>query len=244
MSNDLTMKRYFHAAIVLLCLLLPAASIASVAEVIDGIVATVNGQPLFQSDWEDAICFEAFMQQKPIAQVSQADRVKALQRLLDRQLLEAQIGGETFLQPSPDDVAKDVAKLRAQLPHGADDQAWHQALAAYGLTSETLNEHLRAEVRILNFVEVRLRPNIHVQPEEVETYYKNQLVPDLQKNGSAVVTFNEAEPRIRELLVQQRMDELLDAWLHNLRQQAEIQSTVPIPDQNAAAEQGNISGAD
>jgi hypothetical protein len=95
----------------------------------------------------------------------------------------------------------------------------------------------------MNFVEVRLRPTIHVQPEEVETYYKNQLLPDLQKNGSAEVAFNEAEPRIRELLVQQRMDELLDAWLHNLRQQAEIQSTVPIPDQNASAEQDNISGA-
>ena len=61
----------------------------------------MNRQPLFQSDWEEAICFEAFMQQKPIAQVTQADRAKALQRLIDRQLLQAQMGNETFLQPSP-----------------------------------------------------------------------------------------------------------------------------------------------
>ena len=77
----------------------------------------------------------------------------------------------------------------------------------------------------MNFVEVRLRPNVHVQPEEIEAYYQNQLLPDLQKTGGAVITLNEAEPKIRELLVQQRMDELLDVWLHNLRQQAEIHST-------------------
>ena len=94
----------------------------------------------------------------------------------------------------------------------------------------------------MNFVEVRLRPNVHVQPEEIEAYYKNQLLPDLQKTGGTMVTLNEAEPRIRELLVQQRMDELLDAWLHNLRQQAEIHSTVPIPAGNAVGRSGTGLG--
>ena len=216
---------------------------ALAGEVIDGIVATVNRQPLFQSDWEEAICFEAFMQQKPIAQVTQADRVKALQRLIDRQLLQAQMGNETFLQPSQDDIDKDVAKLRAQVPNGDDDRSWQKLLANYGLTPDTLKDHLRTEVRVMNFVEVRLRPNVHVQPEEIEAYYKNQLLPDLQKNGGKIVALDEVEPRIRELLVQQRMDELLDAWLHNLRQQAEIHSTVAIPAENAPADQDRASGA-
>ena len=35
----------------------------------------------------------------------------------------------------------------------------------------------------MNFIEVRLRPNVHVQDEEVEAYYQDQLLPDLQKNG-------------------------------------------------------------
>jgi hypothetical protein len=237
------MKRILHLAIGLLFLLPAVVRFTWAGEVIDGIVATVNRQPLFQSDWEEAICFEAFMQQKAVAQVSQTDRVKALQRLIDRQLLEAQIGNETFLQPSQDDIDKDVAKLREQLPSGADDRVWQKLLAAYGLTPDSLRLHLRTEVRVMNFVEVRLRPNVHVQPEEIETYYKHQLLPDLQKKGGAVVTLNEAAPSIRELLVQQHMDELLDAWLHNLRQQAEIHTTVPIPEGNASPDQEGASGA-
>ncbi|HEY5178082.1 MAG TPA: SurA N-terminal domain-containing protein [Terriglobales bacterium] len=237
------MKRILYLTIGLLFLLPTVVPFALAGEVIDGVVATVNRQPLFQSDWEEAICFEAFMQQKPIAQVTEADRMQALQRLIDRQLLQAQMGDETFLQPPEDDIDKYVAKLRAQVPNGGDDRIWQKALASHGLTPDMLRGHLRTEVRVMNFVEVRLRPHVRVQPEEVEAYYKNQLLPDLQKAGGAMVALDEAEPRIRELLVQRHMDELLDAWLHNLRQQAEIHSTVAIPAGNAPADQGGASGA-
>ena len=88
----------------------------------------------------------------------------------------------------------------------------------------------------MNFVEVRLRPNVHIQEDDMESYYQHQLLPDLQKNGGKPVPLGEVEPRIRELLTEQRMDEMLDAWLHNLRQQAEIHSSVAIPGVNAPAE--------
>lgn len=237
------MKRKLYLTVGLLLLLLTVASSAMAGEVIDAIVATVNRQPLFQSEWDEATCFEAFMQQKSLAQLTPADRARALQRLIDRQLLQAQMGGETFLQPSEKDVDKDVAKLRAQIPNGREDQSWQKSLADYELTPEILRAHLRTEVQVMNFVEVRLRPTVHVQPEEIESYYKNQLLPDLQKTGGTTVTLNEVEPRIRELLVQQRMDELLEAWLHNLRQQAEIRTTVPVPAENGVTDQGRASGA-
>ena len=68
------------------------------------------------------------------------------------------------------------------------------------------------------------------------------MLPDWQKNGGKTLALNEVEPRIRELLTQQRMDELLDAWLHNLRQQAEIHSTISIPGLNAPSGSARASG--
>ena len=44
--------------------------------------------------------FEAFMQQKPLDQVTEADRVLALQHLIDRQLLKAQMGDASYMQPN------------------------------------------------------------------------------------------------------------------------------------------------
>lgn len=235
------MRRILYFAI---CFLLLSAAVvpAFAGEIIDGIVATVNRQPLLRSDWDEAVCFEAFMQQKPLTAVTESDRVLALQRLIDRQLLAAQMGNANYMQPSDNELRQDIAKLRAQVPNGNDDDSWRKLLASYGLSEGVVAQHLRTEFQVMNFVEVRLRPNVHVQGDEVESYYQNQLLPDLQKNGGKVVPLDEVEPRIRELLTQQRMDELLDAWLHNLRQQAEIHSTISIPGLNAPSGSARASG--
>jgi parvulin-like peptidyl-prolyl isomerase len=236
------MRRFFLLTICS-CLLLTAAGASAFAgEVIDGVVATVNRQPILHSEWEEAASFEAFMQQRPLSQVTEADRLLALQRLIDRQLLRAQMGDPHYMQPSQERLQQDIAKLRAQVPNASDDEAWRKLLASYGLTEDLVKEHLRMEFQVMNFVEVRLRPNVHVQDEDVETYYQHQLLPDLQKTGGKVVPLDEVGPRIRELLTQQRMDELLDAWLHNLRQQAEIHSTVAIPGLNPSTGTARASG--
>lgn len=236
------MKRALHFAICIF-LLLSLAAPGFAGEVIDGIVATVNREPILRSDWDDAVRFEAFMQQKKLSEVREADRVLALQHLIDRQLLKAQMGDANYMQPKEDALQQDIDKVRAQVPNGKDDAAWQKLLASYGLSEADLKEHLQTEFQTMNFIEVRLRPTVHVQDEDVEAYYRDQLIPDLQKTGGTVIAFPDVAPRIRELLTQQRMDEMLDAWLHNLRQQADIQSTVAIPGVNAPAETPRASGS-
>lgn len=208
-------------------LLIPLAALAG--EVIDGVIATVNRKPVLQSDWDDAVRFEAFMQQKPLRAVTGGDRVSALQRLIDRRLLEIQMNDANNLAPSHEQLRSNITQLRNQIPAAKDDQGWQGLIASYGFTERDIEANLRSEKQVMNFIEVRLRPNVHVQPEEVEAYYRNQVIPDLEKAGVKVVTLQELEPKIRELLVQQHIDQLLDAWLHNLRQQSQVQSTVPLP---------------
>lgn len=236
------MKRVLQFTSCAMLLLLTAVVPVFAGEVIDGVVASVNRQPILRSDWNQATAFEAFMQQKPLDQLTSADRVLALQHLIDRQLLRAQMGDVSYMQPSEEQLQQDVTKLRAQVPGGRDDAAWQHLLASYGLSEEILKDHLRAEVQVMNFVEVRLRPNVHIDPEDVESYYKNRLLPDLQQNGGKAIPLDEVDSRIRELLTEQHIDELLDAWLHNLRQQADIRSSVSIPGINAPAEEGRAAG--
>jgi hypothetical protein len=226
------MKRLRHITISFL-LLIPLTSFAG--EVIDGVIATVNGKPVLQSEWDDAVRYEAFMQQKPLRAVTESDRVSALQRLIDRRLLESEMTDRTYLAPSHEEVRTSLAKLREQIPGAHDEQRWQHLLRSYGFKQRDIEANLRCETQMMNFVEVRLRPNIHVHPEEVEAYYRAQVLPDMEKAGVKVVTLQEIEPRIREVLVQQHMDELLEAWLHNLRQQTHINCTIPLPSRNSSA---------
>jgi peptidyl-prolyl cis-trans isomerase SurA len=220
------MRRLLHIAI---CILLVTPMAALAGEVIDGVIATVNRKPVLQSEWDDAVRFEAFMQQKPLSSVTEADRASALQRLIDRRVLEIQMTDPNYLAPSREEVRADIAKLRAQIPAAADEQGWQRLIATYGFSQREVEANVRREMQMMNFIEVRLRPNVHVQLEEVEAYYRTQVLPDMEKAGVKVVTLQEVGPKIRELLVQQHMDELLDAWLHNLRQQTQIENLMPLP---------------
>src|SRR5208337_4104787 len=123
---------------VTICILLwvPMASFAG--EVIDGVIATVNRKPVLQSDWDDAVRFEAFMQQKPLRSVTEADRVSALQRLIDRRLLEIQMSDANHLAPSHEELRANIAQLREQIPAAKDDQGWKTLLASYGFTERDI----------------------------------------------------------------------------------------------------------
>src|SRR3974390_2157979 len=116
--TDLLMK---HLRQIAICALLLASLPAFAGEIIDGVVATVNRKPVLQSEWDDATRFEAFMQQKPLTAVTDSDRVRALQRMIDRRLIEAEMGSAAYLAPSRDDLRTDVSKLRAQIPAAKDD---------------------------------------------------------------------------------------------------------------------------
>jgi peptidyl-prolyl cis-trans isomerase SurA len=223
----------------LIAILVAVLSLAVVAphafagELIDGLVAIINRKPVLRSEWDEAIRFEAFMHQKPMADVSQQERIAALQRLIDRQLLDAQMGDEKTLRPSDADVTADLAKLREKFHADNDDAKWQALMRSYGLSEPAIAVHLKDEVQVMNFIDVQLRPNVRIQDAEVQSYYQAKLLPDLQQTGARPMPLDEVAPKIRELLVQQHMDEMLDAWLHNLRQQSHIQTLVPLPALNA-----------
>ena len=100
----------------------------------------------------------------------------------------------SYMQPKEDALQQDIDKVRAQVPNGKDDGAWQKLLASYGLNEADLKEHLRTEFQTMNFIEVRLRPTVHVQDEDVEAYYRNQLIPDLEKTGGTVVALPDVAP--------------------------------------------------
>ena len=53
------------------------------ADVIDRIVATVNGHIILQSDWDEALCYEALLTNRTLAQFTDDDRRAVLDRLID-----------------------------------------------------------------------------------------------------------------------------------------------------------------
>jgi SurA N-terminal domain len=203
------------------------------AEVIDRIVATVNGAPLLQSDLEDSIHMEAFLQQRTLPSVTQGERSAALGRMIDQELLRQQMQGEFAISDS--DIDAQIAAVRAQCNVAGSDAAWKALLAGYALDEPLLREHLAARLTAMRFVDLRLRSTVHIDRDAVEAYYRETLVPKLQQMNAKIDPLSDVAPKIEELLAQQRMDELLNAWLANLRSQSTIHLSSEVQ-QSARAE--------
>ena len=61
------------------------------AEIVDRVVANVNGHAVLQSDWEQEVAFEGFSDARDPNSFSRAERSAALDRLIDQELLREQL---------------------------------------------------------------------------------------------------------------------------------------------------------
>ena len=85
------------ALVLFSCALDPAAN---AGQVIDRIVATVNGHIILQSDWNDALRYEALLSARTVDQFSDEDRRAVLDRLIDQELLAEQMKSALFRHAS------------------------------------------------------------------------------------------------------------------------------------------------
>ena len=196
------------------------AALAVGGQVIDRVVTNVNGHVVLQSDWEQEVAFEAFSNARDPDSFTSAERNAALNRLIDRELLREQLRPS---QPAPpEQVAARVAEVRKLHPDCTTDDGWRAKLQRYGLTQSALEKRLAEQTQLMRLVEDRLRPAIQIDQQAVETYYHDQLLPDMKRAGSVATPLTEVFGRIKDLLAERKMNELLSGWLASLRSGSHI----------------------
>jgi peptidyl-prolyl cis-trans isomerase SurA len=215
------MNVWKHCAFWLL-LCAPLAASSGGGQIVDRMVANVNGHVLLQSDWEEELAFETFLDARSPDSFTPEERKAALDRLIDQELLREEV------RPSEgtpaDQIAARISDVRKLHPEAATDEGWRTALQRYGLTQEVLEKRLGQSIQLMRLVEARLRPSIQIDQKAVESYYQEQLLPELKKAGSREVGLPEVFGRIRDLLAEQRLNQLLHGWLASLRSASRIQT--------------------
>ena len=203
-------------------MLLVAPSSSSQGEVIDRIVATVNGHIILQSDWDDALRYEAFSGGRPLDRLTTDERKSALDHLIDQELLREQLRSPDSQHASAEEVAARVAEIRKQYPEGESESGWQNLLRTYGLSEDDLKNRVAAQLDLMSLVDSRLRPAVNIDNKSIESYYQQELLPQLRQSGGQNVPLAEVSGKIKELLTQKKITQLLTAWLQNLRTGSQI----------------------
>jgi len=215
----------------LLVIVLLALAVSSVhaGDVIDRIVATVNGHPILQSDWEEAIAYEAFIDGRPLHSLTPADRKATLDRLIDQELLREQVHPAAPSRESRAEIDQRIQEIHKLYPAAETEEGWRDLLARHGLNLKELERRVAQQLDLTRFVDARLRPAIQIDQQSIEIYYQETLVPLVRKAGSQPAPLAEVIPEIKEVLTQKKMNDLLTAWLQTLRAESQIRSTDTFP---------------
>jgi peptidyl-prolyl cis-trans isomerase SurA len=213
-------KRATFAALALLATVF--AGPKARAEVVDRIVATVNRHVILQSDWDEALRYEALLNGRALAEFTDEDRRAVLDRLIDQELLAEQMKSAYFQHATETDAAARVAEVRKQYREGATDEGWQSLLTRFRLTEKDLVAHVQQQMDLMRLIDAHLRPAVQVDSQSIEAYYRDKFVPQLKQAGSGEVPLADVSVKIRELLTQEKVSELLVSWLQTLRSENKI----------------------
>jgi len=190
---------------------------------IDRVVAVVNKRVITQSEWDEQERFEALVNGRAPEAVEFS--AASLERLVDQVLMREQIEYVRYEPMTTEQVDAQVAALRQQIPGAQDNTQWLTMLAKYGLTEGEFRGRVAAQVEVMRFVDMRFRPSVHVENEQVENYYNKTLVPELVQAGArqaSLPALKDVETKIRGILAEEKLNEMLRLWLNGLRSQGRV----------------------
>jgi len=198
--------------------LLPALCFAVI---IDRIVVTVGTQVITQSELELTIRLTAFMNQAPL-DFSPDTRRQAAEKLVVQKLVLQELGFSKFPRPSAAEV-EPILTAFIQKQFGGATAAYQAALQKYGITADELKNYRLWLLTFLRFIDFRFRPGIAVSESDIEDYFKTRILSLAQQaNPGKQISLDEYHDRIERILLLQREDQQMEAWLKDQRARIKI----------------------
>lgn len=218
----MTKVRTYVTAVLIGLLMGSLARPAAAGEMIDRIVAIVNGRIILQSDWNDALRYEGLLSARALSDFTEDDRRAVLDRLIDQELLGEQMKSALIKHASEEEAAAQVAQVRQLYPDAATDDGWKAVLAKFGVTEKAFAAHVQQEIDLMRLVDAHLRPTVQIDSKSIEAYYRDKFVPQLKQSGAGEVPLEEVSAKIREMLTEEKVSELMVSWLQSLRSESKV----------------------
>jgi hypothetical protein len=192
---------------------------------LDRVIAIVNGDLVLDSDVDEERRFAALDPYRD--RVSNFSRDRAIERLINRDLILQQMKLQPE-DPIPDAaVNKEIAELRKNIPacrrYNCDTTAgWDRFLADQGFTPASLLVRWKQRMSVLRYIEERFQTGMNITPAQIKTYYDSTLVPEYRRQNVAPPKLDAISGQIQEVILQQQVSGLLTDWLRSLRAQGGV----------------------
>ena len=187
----------------------PGQAVTVSAVIVDRIVATVNQRLITLSD---LVAYQTVTGPLEVA------RDDAVQALIDRQLLREEADRFAVSAPPAPDVASRIDAITARV--GGREELTNR-LNRLGWEMEDLQEWVKDDLRVADFLDQRIYFFVLVQPQDVDTYYESH------HDEFQGLSPEDARAAISKRLTQERGDEKRDQFLSTLRERTAVKINPP-----------------
>ncbi|MGH9372230.1 MAG: hypothetical protein ACRD15_11925 [Vicinamibacterales bacterium] len=191
--------------------LLVGASVAT-PEIIDRVLAVVDAQIITLSDVRAAIRFELVP-----ADVSEDPVNAALQRLIDRRVMLAEVDRYAPAEPEAGAIDAAIAVVSAK---SKDALAFETELNRYGLSQEELRRFMRDSLRLEEYLQQRFASTGQPSDGEVARYYQEH--PGEFTVEGQLRPFDDVRDQARASVSARRRSEFVQEWVAGLRRRASL----------------------
>lgn len=194
----------------------PALPGQASAELVDRVVAIVNGEPVTLSEAREVIALAPGSAPAP-------SLGEAVERLIAARLMEREARRYPAEPPSPEEAE---ATFRALQERFDDPDHYRATLLRLGIREDYLRRRIERELRVDRYLDRRFGPLVQVNQREVEEYYRQVLLPDLPPGAQPPL--EQVEGSIRRILAERDRNRRIAAWVEELAEAAEI-VRLPLP---------------
>jgi hypothetical protein len=177
-------------------------------QMVDGIAARVGSDVITDSEVQELAAFQQMVdgQAKP--------REEVIRELTDQSIVRGEADTAKYPEPSTQDVDRAYAQLAEQF---GSPQEFAKKYAAAGLAEAAVRRQLQLQLYLARFLDYRFRPEVNVDDAAIQKYYEEDFAPQLSKRGESVPDLPAVHDAIREVLVQQAINDRAKQWLDDTR---------------------------
>jgi len=201
---------YQRAFCVLLFFVLTAGSAKQ--DIIDKVVATVDRQLIMLSD------VRAVTELGVLAMGSnEGSETQVTSRLINRILILVEVDRFLVSEPRQTSIQRRVDELKE---HHSTVKSFETAWKSVGMTEERLYRLIRNDLRIEGYLRQRFTSTAEPTNAELVQYHKEN--EDLYIHYGSRLPFNDARELVRNDLLEERRQVIIENWIARLRESVEI----------------------
>ncbi len=204
-------NRIVLLSLALLAVVVPSGIGQSRAQIVDCLVASVDGQIITLSDLKiiDEFIFH------PSPGVALAPN-QLLEKVIEMKIIVASAKTEATVAAEEIDQAKQTIFLTL------GEERVKQRMFFYGLTAKDLEPYLREKLLYEKIIASRSNQRVNVTLREIEAYYSEKYLVEQQVKSLPPQPLIEILPTIEARLRQEKVRRQLEEWIAGLKKQAII----------------------